>query len=719
MFESYTGSSGVILDAIRTLFSWLDRAAFGLLEIFYQLFFNVASADLFSNDTIMKFYGRVQLIIGVYMMFLLAMTILRGIMNPDDFFGGKDGGSGSKLITRIMTSLIMLTVLVPINIGSPRNEYETQIHNNGLLFGTLYSLQHRILANNTLGRLILGNDSTSTSYFSSEGDDTLKQSSRIFTSTVLKGFYRINLKDEDERTKHEDGKDDAIFNENRVCEDIDDAVLAAYTRVDAYPGDIIGMVNMTCSKEKKTLNPLKILYQKAFPKLSGSQRYVFAYTPLISSVTAIIFALILLSFTIDVAVRAVKLAVLRLLAPIPIISYMDPKGGKDSAFNSWVKTLSSTYLDLFIRLSVVYFVIFLIQDMIVNGIIINHGSGIIGIFSLIIIWIGLFAFAKQAPKFIKEVLGMKGEPGKLFSGFASVGAAAGLGAAIGGSIGSFNVSRQASRNADIANGRDPNSFINRGKHLLSGITGGIAGGVTGLSAWQGAKDHEGKAVLDAIQKRNTLETERGLSGSTLLGRMGATATRAIQGDGATSFDRNTRNIAQKKDIEKSAKDLLSYLEGKGKSDAAGETVTTADIAGYGRLTGSFNEFNRAKAQAAAELQRGVGDGSFTFSGQSFNVNDAIVNKVESELAYAAGDRWAAMSGANDNGYNQKLQTYNESIRGATDPNGTGLYVAYDGTSHTASRLIKTSKSAGGEAVRAEADPNYKRQKANFGASKKS
>ena len=216
MFESYTGSSGVILDAIRTLFSWLDRAAFGLLEFFYQLFFNVASADLFSNDTIMKFYGRVQLIIGVYMMFMLAMTILRGIMNPDDFFGGKDGGSGSKLITRIMTALIMLTVLVPINIGSPRNEYETQIHNNGLLFGTLYSLQHRILANNTLGRLILGNDSTSTSYFSSEGEDTLKQSSRIFTSTVLKGFYRINLKEEDDRTKHEDGKDDAIFNENRV-----------------------------------------------------------------------------------------------------------------------------------------------------------------------------------------------------------------------------------------------------------------------------------------------------------------------------------------------------------------------------------------------------------------------------------------------------------------------------------------------------------------------
>lgn len=508
MFESYTGSSGVILDAIRTLFSWLDRAAFGLLEFFYQLFFNVASADLFSNDTIMKFYGRVQLIIGVYMMFMLAMTILRGIMNPDDFFGGKDGGSGSKLITRIMTALIMLTVLVPINIGSPRNEYETQIHNNGLLFGTLYSLQHRILANNTLGRLILGNDSTSTSYFSSEGEDTLKQSSRIFTSTVLKGFYRINLKEEDDRTKHEDGKDDAIFNENRVCEDIDDEVLAAYTRVDANPGDIIGMVNATCEVDDGSMSLLQRALSLFSPKLAGKQRYVFTMMPLVSTITAVIFAIILLSFSIDIAVRAVKLAVLRLLAPIPIISYMDPKGGKDGAFNSWVKTLSSTYLDLFIRLAVVYFVIFLIQDMIVNGVVINHGTGIVGILSLIIIWIGLFAFAKQAPKFIKDVLGMKGDSGKLFSGF---GEALALGAVGGGIVGGA-ISRGAATRAGGGN---------VGKSILAGFAGGIGGGYNAGKAYLGSKGADSKAVMNANRAYNARNYSNASDDSTFGGRLKA------------------------------------------------------------------------------------------------------------------------------------------------------------------------------------------------------
>ena len=169
-----------------------------------------------------------------------------------------------------------------------------------------------------------------------------------------------------------------------------------------------------------------------YKKLTGKTYYVFAYMPLISAIVAFIFVFILLNFTIEVAVRAVKLSVLRLIAPIPIISYMDPKGSKDNSFNSWVKTLTSTYLDLFIRLATVYFVLFLVQDMIVNGIYINNGSGLLGTLSFILILVGLFVFAKQAPKFIKQVLGIKDEGGKFFSG---IGELAAVGAAGAGIIG--------------------------------------------------------------------------------------------------------------------------------------------------------------------------------------------------------------------------------------------------------------------------------------------
>ena len=396
MSETFLGSANIIETGIRTVFSMLDRPAYWLLEMVYQLFFNVASADIFANGMVMKFYGRIQMILSVFMMFQLALIILKGIMNPDSFYD-KKAGVGS-FVTRVVVALVLLVLMVPIKTGG-QNEFDDQIASNGLLFGTLYSLQHRILANNTIGKLVMG--SSATDYMSDSSDtEDLKKASRIFTSTVLRGFYRINLLPEDDRPRHEDGKDDAVFNDNRVCQDIDDKVLDSYTKLDADPGDIIGLINETCEPNLSLNVPI-------LSSTSGSKKYAFTFMPIISTIVGFMFAFILLSFTIDIAVRAVKLAVLRLIAPIPIISYMNPKGSTDTAFNSWVKTLTSTYLDLFIRLAAVYFVIAIIQEMIAHGIYINHGNGLIGILSLILIWIGLFVFAKQAPKLARYYMDNK------------------------------------------------------------------------------------------------------------------------------------------------------------------------------------------------------------------------------------------------------------------------------------------------------------------------
>lgn len=499
MGDSYMETSNIGRDIIRSLFSFLDRPAYWLLGIVYELFFNVASADIFSNEVIMKFYGRVQLILGVFMMFQLAMTILRGIMNPDSFTDSKTGAGN--LVTRIATALVLLTLLVPISIPNASNEYEKQINNNGVLFGTLYSLQHRLLMNNTLGRLVLGTTGTSSNYLSADSkNEELRTSARIFTSTVLKGFYRINLLPEDQRTQHEDGKDDAVFNANRVCKDIDDDKLAAYTRIDANPSDIIGMVNDTC-RVTSSGNGL-------WSATVGDKMYVLSYMPFVSMIVAFIFVFILLSFSVDVAVRAIKLAVLRLIAPVPIISYMDPKGSKDSAFNSWVKTLTSTYLDLFIRLAVVYFVIFLIEDMIVNGVYINQSGGVIGVISVIIIWIGMFVFAKQAPKFIKQVLGLKDDGGKLFSGLSEALAVGAVGVgAVGGAISRGSATRASGGNL--------------GKTLLAGFAGGAAGGFSaGRTLWN-AKDFDAKAVMNQVRANNARNYANIADDSTFGGRLKA------------------------------------------------------------------------------------------------------------------------------------------------------------------------------------------------------
>lgn len=416
--NSTANTLGDLGRLIQQLMNW---GVYVLLAGMYQVFFNVASAQLFESETIKNFYGRVQLIIGVFMVFKLAVSILQGIMDPDKFMNPKEGFGN--FITRVVVALALLTVIVPINIPDVENanSFEKYLNNNGLLFGTLYSLQDRILSNNTLGRLILGTTDNATN---TESPDTtgmteaeiqqqkLTRSSRIFTSTILKAFLKINLLPPEVREN-----DDETNKENWYCgSNLDDDgknAIESYQQLDVDPTTLLSMEVLTadCKVNDSIFDHLRNAFSW-IPVLGGfveNTRYVFAFNWLASAIVGIVFLIILIGFTIDIAVRSIKLAVLRLLAPIPIISYIEPKSSKDGGmFSSWVKALTSTYLDLFLRLAIVYFVIFLIQDMIANGIIINETGGLVGGFSIIFIMLGLFFFAKMAPKFIKDALGLKG-----------------------------------------------------------------------------------------------------------------------------------------------------------------------------------------------------------------------------------------------------------------------------------------------------------------------
>lgn len=421
-----SSNAATVGDLFRSLGAILNKGAYFLLGLMYQIFFNVSSAQLFESETIKNFYGRVQLIIGVFMIFKLAVSILQGIMNPDKFTNPKEGFGN--VITRIIISLALLTVLVPINVPNVEsaNSYEKYLNNNGLLFGTLYSLQDRILSNNTLGRLILGTTDDATSVTDEEAQDgmteadkqnaKLEKSANVFASTILKGFLRINLLPEELRAS-----DDESDPKNWYCgsnlSDEGKAAVNAYNKLDIEPSTLLSddVVTVDCEINDNWLSSAANAASNIpfigglFENFGGKSRYVFAFEWFWALIVGIIFLVIMVGFTVDIAIRSIKLAILRLIAPIPVISYIEPSSSKNGGmFSSWVKALTSTYLDLFLRLAIVYFVIFLIQDMIVNGIVINEAGGMVGIISCIFIWIGLFFFAKMAPKFIKDALGLKG-----------------------------------------------------------------------------------------------------------------------------------------------------------------------------------------------------------------------------------------------------------------------------------------------------------------------
>lgn len=565
---------GTLWDGVRGIFGFFDKAFYELLVGLYKVFFNVTTVDLFGRN-IMSFFQRIQIIIGVYMMFQLAMTIMKGIINPDDFTKTEGGSKG--IVSRIIISLFMLVLLIPTRTDGS-NEYEKQINNQGLLFGTLNSLQYRLISNNTIGKLILGLDDDGIDYINPDGDDQQNQidaSSRMFASTVLKVFYRINLIPEDERDPKDNPEDKLPeqVNAYRMCKNMNDETREKYTRLDADPSEIIDMINISCSNDGK--------------------KYMFAQVPVISSLTAIAFCIVLLSFSIDVTVRAVKLALLRLLAPIPIISYMDPKGSKDGAFNSWVKTLTTTYIDLFVRLATVYFVLYIIQSIITEGLGIRTVSGSVGGISVVLVFIGLFVFAWQAPKFVRELLGLKGDGGGGF--FSGLGALAGVGAGAVGMIGSAATNWRAASEEGKAlyGGADGNQHrIRRALRTGGSALAGAAGGGFVAARAMAGKDAGLQSVLKAQAARNAQRAAH----STLPGRFADSTWAAFTG--RSLADKASKTLEANKAAVSSIKNWKSSVRAEAAKNGGAFSYT---LSNGQTLTGiTYDQIEAAKAAGADE-----------------------------------------------------------------------------------------------------------------------
>ena len=139
-----------------------------------------------------------------------------------------------------------------------------------------------------------------------------------------------------------------------------------------------------------------------------NDEFIMSYTPLISTIAGVVIALILITFCFDIAVRSIKLGFLQMIAPIPIISRVDPKSGKDGMFSKWLKECTKTYLDLFIRLLAIYFAVFVITNISLKSTNVITGStqNIDGWVKVFII-LGALLFAKALPQLIQDLTGFK------------------------------------------------------------------------------------------------------------------------------------------------------------------------------------------------------------------------------------------------------------------------------------------------------------------------
>lgn len=498
------------LGIIRGLFAAIDKVVVWLIESLYDLIFQISSVQVFDNASLAAFANRITVILSIFMIFKLSLSFLNYIVNPDAMTDKSKGFS--KLIQNIAVALVLLV------------SYQ-------FLFDKAMELQQKIVDNNTVPKLIIGsvgknvkNSSTISfplfSAFVVPNNDILYSTSTNPNLTGCRSYSRYI----------EGSKPSA------TC----DLKGAGYT-------DDVATDNSTVGTDANSQMDYIVEHQDTnalfdfLLRIKKGDIFAFDYKFIISTICGAFAALVLLSFCMDVAVRIIKLYFLRLIAPIPIISYIDPIKG-EGIFKKWLSNVGKTYADLFIRLIAIFFAIFIIQQVATQPALKDfNGNPIDNPFVIIFIIIGALMFAKQFPKLIQDITGISLDGKMQLNPFKKVSEQALGGKAImagtAGAVGALGVAGgnlvhravNAKKNFNANGGGLKGGLKTAGGFLTSTLAGATSGFVhSSRQAYSSGKMTQG--VKKGIEEANTHRTEREIgkeNGATAFGILKAKAQDAV------------------------------------------------------------------------------------------------------------------------------------------------------------------------------------------------
>lgn len=503
----------LLTDAIRNIFAFLDSAIYSFIPSVYNLLNNIAQQQVFDVKTLGNIRMRVYALMGIFMLFKLAFSLIRYIVNPDEMKDQKKGGK--KLIINVMVTLALL-------IATP------------MIFDESRVLQKMLLEKNIIGNLIMGTSSsgdgggtTSTQPAPETSVGTVNPTiiprnklldktvgndvaSLIFSAFYYPAYGSCDQEIADTKAAREEATDTTIEvaeidSEGSCIESFPDANTAqAYVKGIAYAdmNTVLYEHGVVTAKVEK----------------DGKKEYSIEYKVGVSTVAGVVVLLLFINFCIQTAIRVIKLAFLEAIAPIPIISYVDPKSADSGLFSKWMKMCIATYLSLFIRLASIYFAVFAIGQFSPTG-----GGKLTTIFIII----GALMFANQLPKMIEELVpSMKGMGDFSLNPLKTIGKsslATGALAAGGAALGSLAANSYAAyKNAERD---DDGKIANRGamalKALKSGTGGFFSGAARGLNTGltSGGKGTPFSSTAAAIQRNSKIRNYNDNQGGAIKGAM--------------------------------------------------------------------------------------------------------------------------------------------------------------------------------------------------------
>lgn len=365
----FLGIGRAIEHGFRTLMFILCDGVYRLIYLTFYIFEKLGSARIIEDTQ--GIVNRISLIIGLFMVFRVTFAFVQYIVDPDAMLDKKKGAAN--IIKKIIISIVLL--------GS-----------TSTLFNLAFKAQDLIIDNQIIGKIIF-NSSSSNGYDSDSLYSTPENPSTFggrLSAEVFSAFYRLNPEASPKDSDQEDCKtwltnDDGNSGYSKLKE-----------KIAQNKGALSGYKN----------SPAAICLNEQ----DSSDEYIVDFDA--GGFLALAFGIAVLYtifiFTIQVGVRVIQLAYLQIIAPIPIIMYITPKG--DEQLKKWGQQCSTTFLDFFMRCTIIYFAILVIQNIWETGFIgkllsagTESSNGWETMYVGVIMIIAVLTFAKKVPNLIKEI----------------------------------------------------------------------------------------------------------------------------------------------------------------------------------------------------------------------------------------------------------------------------------------------------------------------------
>lgn len=360
------------LSIPRAIGIWIDSIAFSLIDNIYNLIVEFSKLTFFQENTILNVMKSTYVVISIFALFRIALILVNAIISPDKLTDSKNG------MGPVLRNLLLMFVLL---IFTPT------------IFNKAYSLQKTIVEGNYVQKIFLQT--------SAENQNPGKEMKKIVVTALIHPDERIATYNSE--TKQYDIVDtgctgnckDAIDEYNKMLKNNGDSMFTVFTKY-------IGVTK----------------------KIDDETVYVYSYMFIVTLAAGIFITYTLASFGLDIAVRAVELAVLEILSPLFIVTIIEPKSATTGPFHNWLKTVGKTYASLFIKLAILSFMILFIS--LINKI----DTSNIGVMGKVVALLAVLIFAKKAPKWIGDMIGVEGDS----AGLGGLGKKLGSAALIGGAL---------------------------------------------------------------------------------------------------------------------------------------------------------------------------------------------------------------------------------------------------------------------------------------------